>query len=97
MVNECQPCKAKQMNNLGNQNIPIITLANQTNNCSITLSFLNYLINLIDLNISNVNNEDRVNLQIYKGQIQSGISIQNYCYIDYNITETNIFNVLSKY
>lgn len=82
-----------------NTNVPVIVLPNQTVACNTTLTFLNYLVNLIDLNIGNGNmsNEDKFQLQVYKGQIQSGINIQNYCYIDYNITETNITNVLSKY
>jgi hypothetical protein len=98
MTTECQPCRAKQQI-ISNQNIPNIILPNQTSSCNTTLSFLRYLINLIDLNISDrrMTDEDRFQLQVFKGQIQSGINIQNYCYIDYNIVEINIVNVLSKY
>jgi len=91
----CLPCALAQQQ--AGINVPSIVLPNQTQNCTTELSFLNYLVNLIDLNISRVSNEDKFQLQIYKGQIQSGINIQNYCYIDYVVVETNIFNVLSKY
>ena len=76
-----------------------IVLPDTTINCNTPLSFLKYLVNLIDLNInnSNMSNEDKFQLQIYKGQVQSGINIGNYCYINYAVLETNIINVVFKY
>lgn len=89
------PCQ-----NQTNQNeVMQMSLPNTTSNCNTPLSFLKYLVNLIDLNINNsgIVNEDRFQLQVYKGQVQSGINIGNYCYVDYAVLETNIVNVISKY
>lgn len=67
--------------------------------CNTTLEFLNYLNNLITLNIHNtsITQEDRYLLQVYKGQVLSGINLINYCYTDYQVVETNVYNVVSKY
>ena len=91
----CRPCKANVENNITQGIIKPAT----TDNCGTTLTFLNYLNNLIDLNVYNsaTSTDDKNLLQVYKGQVQSGINLTNYCYIDYNVVETNIYNVISKY
>lgn len=80
-------------------NTEILVSPNTIPNCNTTLEFLNYLNNLITLNISNgrLSQEDKNLLQIYKGQVLSGISLVNYCYTDYQVVETNTYNVISKY
>jgi len=94
----CSVCNANKVAQY-NSGITSIIQPATTSNCETSLSSLMYLKNLIDLNINNplISNEDKYHLNIYKGQVLSGISIQNYCYVDYNVVETNVTNVISKY
>lgn len=91
-------CKNNINNNI-NSNSNISIPPSTIPNCSTTLDFLNYLNNLITLNLGNtaITTEDRYLLQVYKGQVLSGINLTNYCYTDYQVVETNIYNVISKY
>lgn len=69
------------------------------NNCEYTLQFLQGLLTNIDSAIrSGVLLPDDFNiLQIYRGQVLSGINLNNYCYVNYNNVNTLVNNVISKY
>jgi len=93
-------CACKNNNNtevVTNNNV--VEKPNNIIGCDTTLEFLTYLNNLISLNLGNsaMTDTDKYLLQVYKGQILSGINLTNYCYTDYKIVETSVYNVISKY
>ena len=92
-------CNCKNNNNNTVQTVVNTVKPSVISGCDTTLDFLNYLVNLINLNLGNesMSQSDRYLLQVYKGQTLSGINLTNYCYTDYKVVETNVFNVISKY
>lgn len=80
------------------QSTPVESFSTNTN-CSTTVDTLNYLLTLVDntLRTSGVTYDDFNQLQIYRGQVISGINLHNYCYVDYDNVAVHINNVISRY
>lgn len=78
--------------------VPINYINNNTN-CEYTLQFLqSLLLNIENFIRSGILLPDDFNiLQIYRGQVLSGINLNNYCYTNYNNVNTLVNNVISKY
>ena len=92
-------CACNKTVETSSSNIQSIPTPNNNINCEYTLQFLQVLL----LNIENFIRsgvllpEDFNILQIYRGQVLSGINLNNYCYTNYNNVTTLVNNVISKY
>lgn len=76
-----------------------VNYINNNLNCEYTLQFLQgLLLNIENFIRSGILLPDDFNiLQIYRGQVLSGINLNNYCYTNYNNVNTLVNNVISKY
>jgi len=91
-------CACKNNNNVQSVQIPT-PINNINNNCEYTLQYLQVLLSNIENFIKSgvLLPEDFNILQIYRGQVLSGINLNNYCYTNYNNVTILVNNVISKY
>lgn len=77
--------------------IPVPVVVNT--NCNTSQEFVLSLKQKIDnsLHIQGLSIKDFNLLQIYKGQVLSGINLNNLCYSNYSQVEDIVNNVISKY